>query len=282
MGGQEEKIRDYFNHGGDQHGMPPNRAIDDDLDQAHDDLHVAGFFRALAQALDCLAAIVVGVVDVPADIQSAAWVQVNKRLNRLASQVGPRAEAAQGLLQAQVEAGPAGWLTWVVDTRNMLVHRPWLLDVIDRKFGDLDAQPQNEFWESLRSVHHLPKFPRHSLIESFVLRQQSLRAEYLEEDAQVTLEGVMASTLKLVVQSCRILADHWNLRRANPELAVQRNAAKQWKFKSDEEEFAGFAPGSSPLEDGDLVVNHRVGARLIAAGVDDEGRAIIWGDSSQR
>lgn len=63
---------------------------------------------------------------------------------------------------------------------------------------------------------------------------------------------------------------------------MQRNAAKQWKFKPDEEVFAGFAPGSSPLEDGDLVVNPRVGARLIAAGIDDEDRATVWGDGSQR
>lgn len=279
--GQDEKWKDYYVADGSPRSVPATRSIADDLDQVQDDLHITGFFRALAQTLDCLASVIIGVADLEAKIQAASRGPINNEPEKLKTQPAAVGETAARLRQAQLEAGPEGWLTWVVDMRNMLMHRPRMLDLTDQKFGDAPPRSEAELRQNFRLVHHLPRFPTHSLVESFVLGLQDLRVKYLGEDAQVTLEGAVASTGALVDQSCEALLNLWLARRADAALQPQYHLTVQWKKKPPPGDgFSGFETESTTFEVGEILINSQVGDRLIAAGIDDERRGATWGNAA--
>jgi hypothetical protein len=102
--------------------QPPNCGLDD-LPRHLADLHQAGFFRAIGSAVDCLGATVIGVAGLSTNILRA---DIGKAFATAAKPNEPSALAAEAhrlLCDARDAAGPAGWLSWAADYRNMLVHR---------------------------------------------------------------------------------------------------------------------------------------------------------------
>ena len=75
------------------------RTLEDDLDDVRDDMHLAGIFRALAQVMDCLAVVVIGVLDLPVDIHRASWTQIDQALTKVQDQADGRAPVALQLQQ---------------------------------------------------------------------------------------------------------------------------------------------------------------------------------------
>lgn len=254
------------------HFYPAPRSAADELPGVLDDLHVVGFFRALASALDALAVLVVGVVGLPLDVYRIQWRQLDEHLASLASKGG--AESAGAELQQQfgrwwagavAAAGPAGWLPWTIEMRNMLVHRPRLLGWSQGRVPGggrliLPGGPGRH----IDVVRHLPRWPGLSTAEG-IHRAKGIQEFSLEERGHETMAGVAASTLTLVEDVSAALRLLWLHRRAEPGAIVQP-AAKQWKWR-EVPAFAGYAPGSLPFSVDLMNLHPGVAARLEAAGV---------------
>ena len=90
--------------------------------------------------------------------------------------------------------GPAGWLDWTLQFRNMLVHRGRRIEIgqfVPRTpvlYG-ADGQPVPR----VRVVTHLARDPSRSDVEVFLDADQP-SPPVLTEDAEQTLRGIFAST----------------------------------------------------------------------------------------
>lgn len=249
------------------------QTLDDDLDGIREDMNLAGFFRALAQVMDCLAVVVIGALDLPLDIHRASWTRITKALK--SAEADPaRATVAADLLTALDAAGPPGWLDWVLDSRNMQLHRPRLMRIVQPTvLGGGLTIPGHALVERARLTHHLPSAPKTSFIEAFVIAAGPDGA-YLTEDGQLTLEHALHSVATAVAGFCGLLESWWSERRGDPELQVQVNAAKQWTRRpGPADRFGGYAPGSATFDGASaMVINTSVARRLSAAAVGDDRR----------
>ena len=88
-------------------------------------LHTIGFIRAIAGALDCFGASVVGVAAVKTNLLRADLDSARRALGQVTGAAGDRIQAD---IRAQLEAliervGPPGWFRWTLDLRNTVIHR---------------------------------------------------------------------------------------------------------------------------------------------------------------
>jgi hypothetical protein len=236
-------------------------------------IHLVGAIRAAASALDCLAGVTIGVVALPLNILTTGFKDVRRALGK----VSPGGEGAEiqarfgTVLEAKIAtAGPAGWLNWTLDLRNMLVHRgrrtvfgQFLPP--DVRLYDADGDPVLR----VRRVSHLPRDPARSDIEVFLDKPWSF---VLAEDGDRTVRGCLDSTLALVRDLASDLIDVWQRRRANPSLLGQPR--DQWpKGRSIKSTgFVGYAPGSTEIEADTNVMNPAAWRRLRAAALADNQR----------
>jgi hypothetical protein len=251
-----------------------DRPIDDIvLDMC--DLHILGVARALSGALDCLAGAIVGVVALKASILRADFGIVHSRvLPKLPAPENDgqqkQTDFAQELNRVIANAGPAGWLSWILDLRNMLVHRGRRLTLsqfVPRQpvlFG-----PNGDPVPRVRVIRQLPRDPGRSDVE--VLRFPE-SAPVLTEDASQTLEGLIRSVRYTTEATAALLVELWHWRRANPSALLQ--PTEQWKdgLSTASTGFDGYAPGSFKYEPGMLISHPLVAKRLRSAALDDKYR----------
>lgn len=254
-----------------EHPVPT--CAEDDLVDLRRSAHVVGCVRALASVLDCLAAAAVGVLAVPVQIFKVKYrVLIKDHLRRMAGD-GLQAREAQQLVAAIDGAGPAGWDLWVLAYRNMLVHRGrrmWMSQLLPTG-GGLVA-PRGDTLFSPYVVPQLPNEPGRSDVE--VLRDGAEQSFMLSENGWRTLEGALRSTNDLVDAAAAILLGAWRARKANPDALKQPR--EQWpKPKPQDDDsgaFAGYQPGSVPMDLGQLHANPLFLKRLQAAALDDAQR----------
>jgi len=253
--------------------LPPRVRARDDLPMRLASAHAAGFFRAIVGALDCLGATIVGVAALPTKILTADLVKA-----RIAFQ-SKKLSGSGGIIQDELSAhlesaigrvGPAGWLKWTTDFRNMLVHRARRMEMLqaERKESPiLDAAGRSIV--RAETTIQLPRDPGRSEIEVMLHRANAL---VLTEAAQDTLEGVMASTLGLIADVTGALIDVWRRRRASPDILSQPK--EQWPDGPSPETtgFEGYRPGSVVYEPRALVGHPILATRIRAAALDDAQR----------
>jgi hypothetical protein len=251
---------------------PPRPTAWDDLPEAMSDLHTAGFFRAIAGALDCLGAAIVGIAALPINILRADLREARRAFNRIpATGDGPQLQRAlaQGIEAAEAAAGPNGWLSWTTDFRNMLIHRGrrlqlWQLRPKSTVIYDFQGR------RILRSeaIQQLPADPGRSDIEVLVAD----RSPVLTEEAPRTLEGVLVSAREFIEATAVILLDGWRQRRTNPEILQQPR--EQWPDGSSSEStgFMGYAPGTLPYDPRLFHSHVTLAQRMRAAALDDSQR----------
>ena len=253
--------------------MPPRERATDDLPDRMAALHVAGFFRAVGSALDCLGATIVGVLALPTSILKA---DLDRAISTLEKVKAPRTEGekVQAAFRAELEklvaaAGPPGWLPWATDYRNMLVHRGRRLEVssLTRRGALLYTADETPVMLA-RSVRQLAQDPGLSEVEVLV----PVASLVLTEDAAATLEGVMASTLALSDKTAASLVHIWKRRRAEPALLTQPK--EQWRDgrASASRGFAGYKPGTVASNIDTLVSHPTFARRLQVAALDTAAR----------
>jgi len=254
--------------------MPRRRnAAEDALDKMAG-LHVVGVARAISAALDCLGGAVIGVLALPSKI---LWSDLDRARRALASL--PRADDSEGrrrqldagarLEQLIGEAGPQGWLMWVLGFRNMLVHRGRRLSIAQfvRRVPVLHG-PDGRPVPRVRVVQQLPRDAGRSEIEVFLDQESPV----LTEDATDTIHGVIRSTHVLIESTAELMLDVWQWRRANPTELVQPR--EQWPAGPAPQAvtFSGYAEGTFPYEPGLLMSNLVLLQRMRAASLPDPVR----------
>ena len=252
----------------------PNRMRPvDDVQSSMVTLHTVGFIRAIAGALDCLGAVIVGVAALKVNILRADLDRARRALGRIGG--AGRGEQLQrdlnGALEAAInESGPSGWLPWATDLRNMLIHRGrrlWISEL--RPMPSSIISPGGEPVIRTDVIHLLPRDPGKSDVEMFL---SAGTPPVLTESAEITLRGILESTLSLLERSGHLLLNLWRTRRADPGVLTQPR--EQWPDgpSSTVTGFAGFAPDSAPYTPDHFRSNETLLRRISAASVDDAKR----------
>ena len=237
-------------------------------------IHLVGVIRALASALDCLAGVIIGVAALPTSILRADFTKARGVLNKISGTAndGARMQAQfAARLEANIAAvGPAGWLEWTLDFRNMLVHRGRRIELgqfvpnTPVLFGP-DAQPVIR----ARRVTHLPRDPGRSDVEVFLDAPWTL---VLSEEAEPTLRGLISSTKALLGTTAKDLVELWDWRRGNPQSLRQSVAQWQDGRSTQSTGFNGYAPGTLEFAPNMGIVHPVIGRRFRSAALDDPSR----------
>ena len=241
-------------------------------------LHQVGVARALSGALDCAAGTIIGVMALPLSILKADFIGVQRYFGRrrAATTEGEtrQEQFAIQLTETIGRVGPAGWLDWVLNFRNMLVHRGRRIEMgqfVPREPVLCDASGRPI--QRARVVTHLPLEPDRSDMD--VHREPEL-PPVLTEDVRQTLEGSMRSVCALVEALGEQLAAAWAWRKEHPAKLSQPWA--QWQdvghttTPNRQPPFAGYAPGSYAYEPGLFVIHPGTATRLRAAALMDRQR----------
>ena len=240
-------------------------------------LHVTGVARALSSALDCLAATIVAIIAMPLEILTAGFKRVRQHLEKirkkdvssLTEHENRHAEFSEKFEESIVQSGPLGWVDWLLDYRNMLVHRGRRIQIgqiVPSEVLDSKCFPARPL-----QITHLPRDPKRSDVQ--VLRDlEGLDKTLLTEDAGTTLKGLIKSTSNLAEAIAKELDRFWTWRRNHPNAMVQ--PTKQWQESNSATEFSGYKPGEFSLAfSSSLAQLHPdLAKRLRAAAVDDQNR----------
>jgi len=244
------------------------------------DAHRTQMVLSLASALDCMAATIVGVCAVPVQIKATQFGVIRRELRTSRKKPRtPQAEAlhssvAQEIGSAIEKSGPPGWRDWLARYRNALMHRGLRQEphALSDETGlvDPDSRPA-----AVRDTAHLPNHPGFSEIEAF-LAANPIGAIGLSENAGTTLEQLTSSAVDLTERLSARLIDVWQERREHPQDTPQP-FNEQWKRPDGKEwsEFAGYSPGSAPIDPRGAIQNPDFRTRLLAAALDDQQRS-IW------
>jgi hypothetical protein len=259
--------------------VPESTSPLEDVLGLEESLHITGFFRCVAQVLDCVAAAAIVVLDLPAPVQRAAWPIGGPPIDRyLKTEVaGAAQESLDRIAAAVAGAGPQHWSEWAVAMRHLVVHRPRLMG-FNQVYGSGAGLklPGGDNAGNLRICHHLPRQPQRAWIEA--LSPNDPAVAYLEEHAGLTLHHLFRSTATVVDSVSAELAAAWNRRR--DDRVDQAQWLAQWPFHKAPAllNFPGYAPGERPVEGDQVVLNTVDALRLQAAQLGDSRRAAIWGD----
>jgi hypothetical protein len=255
--------------------FPPSSCPHDDLQGVAVQMNVVGCVRALASTLDCLGAVVVGVLGLRTGIFRTKYLNTIDRLEKLEREDGIQGQAARHIIASMGRAGPAGWDRWLLEYRNMLVHRGrhlWMTKLVNK---DVPLHvPGGDVVLPHAMVPMLPRDPGRSEVE--VLRDASEKGFLLTESAWTTLEAVKESTVSLCEDASGALISAWKARRESPEQLPQPK--EQWPEVGPGRvaQFGGYAPGSVPFDPSEFRASLGFPRRLRAAYLADRDRE-RWG-----
>ena len=254
--------------------LPERERPLDEIPLAMATLHTVGFIRAIAGALDCFGASVVGVVALRTSLLRADLDTARRALAQITG--GSAGERAQTRFHADLEAaikraGPEGWFRWVIDLRNTLIHRGRRLQMAELRplpsgIVGLDGRPVI----CTHVIHQLPRDPGRSDVEMFL---DAAHAPVLTESAATTFLGVLKSTLQLIGEGGGLSLALWRARRACPGLLLQPRA--QWPDgpSAATAGFAGYAPDSVPYNPTSLTSDATLIRRMTVASLGDTARS---------
>ena len=164
--------------------------------------------RAWGSALDCVGGCLVGVAGLPSSLVRADMDTARRSLarNSPGNQVLEQLQA--DLEQAEATSGPAGWRDWLLGMRNTVVHRgrrtvTWS--------NNVDATGVTDF--GLR----LPVAPDLTEVNA-VIQAGGVMAATFTAPAVGLLDELSKTVGSYVTEACRVLAELWRKRRADPGL----------------------------------------------------------------
>src|SRR5712664_2520933 len=252
----------------------PASNVRDELPRALASIHLGGLLLAVGSALDCLAAVVIGVAALPLNILKADFSRLTQYVTaptRLPDMPQLHRELAETIKRALVRAGPDGWLEWATGYRNMLVHRGRQLN-LSKIVPELSpiVRPDGREGVKFRLVSVLPADPGRSEVE--VLRDGERTPFLLSEDASLTVEGIYTSAARLIEDMSESMKTIWLARRQNPTLIAQPR--KQWELleSTHPSGFRGYAPGSLDVSIREMHATQEFGLRLLSASLSDPQR----------
>jgi hypothetical protein len=261
----------YFKH-------PPSTAPIDDLPNKLEGLHLCGFFRAIGSSLDCLGAIIIGVLGLNTSLRRSSINIAEKILSNVKATGDPgiqlQIDFRDFFEDKKKSSGPEDWLEWTDQYRNMFVHRGRRLthnQLLPREPPLYDAA--GNWIPRATSSLHLAKYPDKSDAEALIKLDM-----VLDEDADKTLNGVFQSCRKLEEVICARLLYIWEERRKDPSLIQQPQT--QWADKKLRTcTFNGYGKNAVPLKASEMTGNPVLLRRMLAASADDAHRSKTWANS---
>ncbi len=251
-------------------------------------LHSAGFVRAIASTIDCLASVLIGILPMEKFILLAQFKDVRNELLKLDPCKDDSLSGFRMRFKSAIdESGVSGWLDWVMDFRNMLVHRGRRLEVDFPESKDSQTQILHPWSgapiQDYRS--HVPAAPGLSEIQAWLRalrnnpgKREALSECWLTESAETTFDGVLESTRKLVDAIGKELLEVWAQRKSD-ENRQSQPVHEQWPcdvWPSNHNDFAGYR-SSSPQTITRLGMSPIDFRRLRAAALDTSA-SHQWGD----
>jgi len=215
-----EDFRKWLSRGvtsGERSTVEPPESPYEELATHRVQAHLAGVLRAWGSALDCVGGCIVGVAGLPSNLVKADLDTALKSLAKQSQGNQVLAQLQADLDQAETDAGPAGWRDWLLGMRNTYVHRgrrsvTWS--------GNLEGSEVVDF--NLR----LPIAPALTEIDA-IIQAGGVMAATFTAPASGVLDELTKTVDSYVSEACRVLAELWLMRRANPALLAQ--SPKQWK-----------------------------------------------------
>jgi hypothetical protein len=245
-------------------------------------------FVSIGSVLDTLTATLIGYAGLELDIHHAdySWLlpmdpndypspTANRRLFRALAPEGTAArarqiEAIRAFMAAIDHSGPAGWVDWAIEMRNMFVHREHRSEsvVVDRV---------NKTWQ----INYVPAAdPTVSSLAAFLGSKTLLDGYYLKEDVKTTMSGLIDSLNASTTGVLAVLTKLWDDRKMNPSLISQPSS--QWKKRTQNSRFEGYLPGSALIKKGVTMYSHPQNvARFRSGGLFDESPDSANGSSSK-
>lgn len=235
---------------------------------------------ALASSLDCLAGLTAGVAAVPIRIKTADFSTVCSHFRDVrdskdsVSTHSFISDLADLFATVVSECGPTGWARWMFCHRNTVIHRGRRL-VMHVPVPETEILAPDGIPARWSANVHLPNHPGLTEVEAF-LAADSPSSLLLAERAEVTLEGLIDSTVRLVERIAMRLLDVWKLRRDDPRASPQP-FGRQWRAptRRDWSAFAGYTPGADPVATRTLNFSTSFVKRLGAAALADHQRE-LW------
>ena len=271
---QNRRIADVVQYEGGEfkQKMPPALAPIDDLPARLGDMHVCGFFQAIGSSLDCLSAVVVGVLGLKSKLRRCDIGKMEQAFNKIPADGSVRQVEFPDFYEAQrKDAGPDDWLNWTNQMRNMLIHRGRRIiyhSLVQRCNPLLDSKGKTIMRSD--ATMHLPKDPDRSDVEAWIKDPNIV----LSEDAGITLTGIFKSCRQFHESICERLVTVYRERRTDPPLITQ--PASQWDLDIRESSFEGYEPPRSSLDEDNVGMSHgTVLHRMISAAVMDQQRT-FW------
>lgn len=215
-------------------------------------MHIAGFFRALGSALDCLAAVGIIVLQAPlrvrlADAKSLGrFGKGKKRRGRVPSSQLAAWDTFDRLIDEERGKEPRDWYPWVDASRNAVVHRGRKLHMMfeearaaPRALVVVTDDPIGARLTAGRFSLHLPKNPEAADMADFVLREEVTNV-VLAEPAETTLRGTAESVGGLIEAAVASLLEFWTGDREGWDLPI-----REWQLDQRPPviNFAGYVGG---------------------------------------
>lgn len=240
-------------------------------------MHEVGVIRSLCSSLDCLAGTIIVITALDMRVLTSGFQRVRKVLNDLRKST-PRDSNFTHTLQSSfarefdrliVCDKPEGWVEWMLNYRNMVVHRGRRFNT--GQFVPLIGGESPSMSIPCRWINHLPIDPNRSDIE-VLSGLNSLEQSLLAEDSKTTIQGLRESTVDLVESTSDLLFHIWTLRRKNPNQGVQPQS--QWGNTAPPAGFVGYNPKEFelPSKGSPALANPILRKRLRAASLLDESR----------
>lgn len=232
------------------------------------DIHRNGLLYALASTLDCLAAVIIGIVPLPLPIKTASFRKTRRCIERSEA---PECATATGRLKDIFDkTDREGWVDWMLDYRNTLVHRGRRQQFNELESASAIVTPSGLPARS-RARRYLPSKPALSDIEAF-LAANSEDEFALREDACQTLRGLLDRETRLVEGVVAVLLEVWRERKDEP--TRHQPFVKQWPVSKvgDVCGFTGFERSRSEMTGESILANPTLRRRLAASLVDDSRR----------
>lgn len=259
--------RQHLESGGDPTKFPPPRAPADELVSMQFDVALLGFFTSLGQALDCLSGAIIGIYDLAADMRKSGW----RKLGTLPS------SAKDAIRKHESVCGPRGWLDWLIETRNGLVHRPRQLNLYQNTIlgGDRLLVPSMRPIDRLKFDFFLWRSPELSWVEALA-DSESPGDSYLRDSGELLIDRIFASTLRFMELIASDLTDHWTSRRNLGQ--QQQNFASQWTRRHRlPSSFDGFDVTAVGFDVDYVMLHPTAVARMAATHImPDETRRATW------
>lgn len=217
-------------------------------DLAHNtrlDLAVVGYFRAFGSALDCLSAVVIGLLRVPSSIQKASMHRDLFDLDPARASTDEQRLAwadVKALLDRHRAGPPDGWIDWALGTRNAFVHRPRQIRMmLPRPAKTRLVLPPQVVRDEMRFELHLRRRPSLPDLQHLALRDGRVEDLFLHESAGQTLRGLTELTNIFVDNLAGLLVNVCG--RLRSRALVLTAPAERWQPEADAAvAFNGFAP----------------------------------------